>query len=76
MNLHRDTPLPATTEQRFRALAVLSLDAILIHSDGRFVYANQAGVTLLRAGSARRILGLPPAELVAADCRPGRGPSA
>ena len=69
MNLHRDTPLLATTEQRFRALADLSPDAILIHADGRFVYANQAAVTLLRAGNAQRILGLPPVELVAADCR-------
>ena len=37
--------------------------------DGRFVYANQAAVTLLRADSAHRILGLPPFDLVAPECR-------
>ena len=69
MNLHTDTPLMATAEQRFRALVDLSPDAILIHAGGRFVYANQAAVTLLRAGSAQRILGLAPIELVAPECR-------
>lgn len=69
MNLHRDTPLLATTEQRFRALADLSPDAILNNSGGRFAYANQAAVTLLRAGSAQRIVGVHPIDLVAADCR-------
>jgi PAS domain-containing protein len=57
MNLHGDTPLLATTEQRFRALADLSPDAILIHADGRFAYANQAAMSLLCAGSTQRILG-------------------
>ena len=60
MNLHTDTPLMATADQRFRALVDLSPDAILIHAHGRFVYANQAAVTLLRAGSAQGYYCSPP----------------
>ena len=59
MNLHRDTPLLATTEQRFRALADLSPDAILIHSGGRFVYANQAGRGLLAPRAGRSTASFP-----------------
>jgi PAS domain S-box-containing protein len=69
MNLHRDAPLLAATEHRFRALADLSPDAILIHSEGRMVYANQAAVALLRAGGAERIVGLSALEVVVPECR-------
>ena len=60
---------PARAERRFRALVDLSPDAILMHSGGKFVYANRAAVELLRADRAERIVGLTPAELVAPDCR-------
>jgi diguanylate cyclase (GGDEF)-like protein/PAS domain S-box-containing protein len=65
----RNGARPGRAERRFRALVDLSPDAILMHSGGKFVYANRAAMELLRADRAERIVGLAPADLVAPDCR-------
>ena len=66
------SPLPTEygAEAQFYALVELSPDAILIHVDGRFVYANGAAVALLRAGSRGRLIGLDATAIVHPDALP------
>lgn len=53
------------SELRFRAIAELNPDAILVSVDGRYVYANRAAVELLKARDADEILGITPFDVVA-----------
>jgi PAS domain S-box-containing protein len=53
------------SEERFRALAEMSPESILVNLKGRYVYANQAAVRLLRARDASEIIGLSPFDLIA-----------
>jgi diguanylate cyclase (GGDEF)-like protein/PAS domain S-box-containing protein len=52
-------------DRQFRAAVDLSPDAILMHAEGRLVYANAAAARLLRAESPEQILGLNPVDMVA-----------
>jgi diguanylate cyclase (GGDEF)-like protein/PAS domain S-box-containing protein len=45
------------SKERYRRLVDLSPDAIIVHSDERIVYINQAGLKLLGAANAEQILG-------------------
>ncbi len=55
----------------FDLLAALSSEAVLVHSDERIVYANQAGVELLGARSPQELRGLAMGDFV----RPGDLPA-
>jgi PAS domain S-box-containing protein/putative nucleotidyltransferase with HDIG domain len=55
------------SEERYRRLVELSPDAIAVHSDGRFVYINPAGMRLLGARSPDEILGRPVMEIIHPD---------
>ena len=45
------------SKERYRRLVDLSPDAIIVHSEERIVYINQAGLKLLGAATAEQILG-------------------
>jgi PAS domain-containing protein len=47
------------------ALGALGEAVTITGADGRMVYANQAAVELLRAGSQRELLGTPPKDVMA-----------
>ena len=53
------------SEERFRALAEMSPESILVNLNGRYVYANQAAVRLLHAKDAAEIIGLSPFDIIA-----------
>ena len=55
------------SEERYRSLVALSPDAILVHSEGRIVYVNTAGVKLLGAASPDEIIGKPALDLIHPD---------
>lgn len=55
------------SEDRFRSLVELSPDAILVHSEGAFVFANQAAARLLGAESPEQLVGRPILEIVHPD---------
>jgi PAS domain S-box-containing protein len=55
------------SEHRFRVLAELSPDGILINVDTVFVYANPAVLKILGAGAPEDILGRSPFEIIPAD---------
>ncbi len=52
------------SEGRYEALVALSPDAILVHSDGRYVYANPAAARLFGARSPRELVGTSVLDLV------------
>ena len=55
------------SEERYRRLVDSSPDAILIHSEGRIVFVNQAMVALIRAGNAAALVGKPSTFMVAPE---------
>ena len=55
----RDEEALRESEERFRLLAELSPDAILVHVDGRYTYANPAATRLLGAQDTQAIIGYP-----------------
>lgn len=55
------------SEARYRSLAELSPDAILIHSDSRIIYVNQTLMKLLGAEGPEQILGKAIFDIVHAD---------
>ncbi|MDP9242196.1 MAG: PAS domain S-box protein, partial [Actinomycetota bacterium] len=57
------------SERRYRDLVNLSPDAILVHGDGRFLFANDAAARLLGASSPDELLGKPVLEIVHPDYR-------
>ena len=57
------------SEERYRRLIESSPDAIIVHQDGKYVFANPAAVELFGAESADRIVGMGALELVHPDAR-------
>ncbi len=45
------------SEERYRQLVELSPDLIAVHSGGKFIYMNQAGLDLLGVSSADQVIG-------------------
>jgi PAS domain S-box-containing protein len=54
-------------EERYRAIAEQSPDAIFVNVDGRLVYANAAAVRLLGARSGRDVLGRKATDVIAEE---------
>lgn len=61
---HRMDEALRQSEQRYRALAELSPDAILLHQDGHIVYVNAACARLLGASAPRDIVGSVTSEVI------------
>jgi len=57
------------SEERYRQLVNLSPDAIVVHSEGRFVFVNPAAVKLFGGKNPNDILGKPIIEFVHPDFR-------
>jgi len=57
------------SEERYRRLIELSPEMIAVHSEGRFVYVNAAGLNLLGAKKLEDLLGRPILEIVHPDYR-------
>jgi PAS domain S-box-containing protein len=57
------------SEERYRRLVELSPDAIFVHADGRFVFANAATAELLGAREPAELVGRPILDVVAARDR-------
>jgi PAS domain S-box-containing protein len=58
------------SEDRYRALLDLCPDAILVHAQGKYVFANPAAAVLFGAGSPGEMIGKDVLELVHPDDRP------
>lgn len=56
-------------EERYRSLVDASPDAIIVHSDGRIVFANPAAMQMLGATSADQVLGQAAIEFVYSEFR-------
>ncbi|ORA47658.1 diguanylate cyclase [Mycolicibacterium chubuense] len=56
-----------TAEERYRRLVDLSPDPMCVHSDGRVVYVNPAGVRGFGADSAEQLVGRPILDFVDPD---------
>jgi len=52
------------SEERYRALVELAPEAVLVHQEGCYVYANPAGLRLFGAGSPDQLLGRRVLDLV------------
>ena len=46
------------SEQRYRTLVEWTVEAIVVHREGKLLYANPAAVSLFGAGSARDLIGI------------------
>ncbi len=57
----------AESEERYRFLVELSPEAILVHSEGKYVYANPAAAVLARAPGPDAIVGRDVLDLVPPD---------
>jgi two-component system, sensor histidine kinase and response regulator len=57
------------SEERYRQMVDFSPDAILVHTDGHFVYANAAAAQLLMAKTPSALVGLPIGDIVHPDFR-------
>jgi len=57
------------SEERYQRLVELSPDAIIVHTEGRIVFVNGAGVRLLAATSSAELIGKPIINFVHADYR-------
>jgi diguanylate cyclase (GGDEF)-like protein/PAS domain S-box-containing protein len=57
------------SEERYQRLVELSPDAIVVHTEGRIVFVNGAGVRLLGAASSDVLIGRPVINYVHADYR-------
>jgi PAS domain S-box-containing protein len=55
------------SEDRYRTLVELSPEAILVHAEGRVIYANAAAARLMNADSAQALVGRPMLDWVHAD---------
>lgn len=58
------------SEARYRQLVEMSPDMIAVHSGGRFVFINEAGVRLLGATGVEDLLGRSIFEFIAPETRP------
>ncbi len=59
----------AESEARYRSLVEASPEAIAVHRNGKLVYVNAAGVTLIGAATAAELVGRRAADFVHADDR-------
>jgi len=57
------------SESNYRRLAEFSPEPICVHSAGKFVYVNLAGIRLLGASGPEDLLGKPVTDIVHPDCR-------
>lgn len=57
------------SEERYRALADLSPDALWVDLDGHLVYANPAAARLLHASGPEELIGLSPLDVIESDYR-------
>ena len=57
------------SEERYRKLVELSPDAIAVHSEGKFVYVNKAGLELIGAKTEKEIVGKPVLTIVHPDSK-------
>lgn len=55
------------SEERYRKLVELSPDAIAVHTEGKFVYVNKAGLDLIGAKTEKDIVGKPVLSIVHHD---------
>lgn len=55
------------SEERYRRLVELSPETIAVHSEGKLVYVNAAGVGVLGAARAEELIGKPVLDLVHPD---------
>ena len=58
------------SEQRYRSLVDLSPEAVVVQSEGKYVYINDAGVRLYGAANAEELLGRPVMDFIHPDHRP------
>jgi PAS domain S-box-containing protein len=56
------------SELRFRTVAELSPDGLLVHQDGRLVYANSAAARIYGLANPSDLVGLGPLDIVAPEC--------
>jgi PAS domain S-box-containing protein len=57
------------SEERYRSLVELAPDAIAVHSEGKIVFVNPAGLKLLGAEKSEQVIGKPVIEVVHPDSR-------
>jgi PAS domain S-box-containing protein len=55
------------SEERYRRLVEFAPDAITVHSEGKFLYVNPAGVRLMGAVAPEELIGRPALDLVHPD---------
>jgi PAS domain S-box-containing protein len=58
------------SEERYRVLVESAPDAVIVHRDGRFLYANSAALRLYGAGSFEELQERPVLDLIHPDDRP------
>jgi PAS domain S-box-containing protein len=61
------------SESNYRSLVELSPDAIFLHTEGHFVFANPAGLKLLGVDQPQQVLGRSVFDVVAPECRESIG---
>jgi PAS domain S-box-containing protein len=59
----------AESEERYRYLVELSPEAVMVHSEGKLIYANDATARLLGAASAEELIGKPIMQFAHPDYR-------
>ncbi|VVB92672.1 Methyl sulfide methyltransferase-associated sensor [uncultured archaeon] len=57
------------SEERYRCLVDMSPYGIAIHSEGKFVFMNQAGAKILGAANPEELLGIPVLQIIHPDYR-------
>jgi PAS domain S-box-containing protein len=60
---------PLKIEESYRRLVELSPDMMALHSNGKYLYMNPAGLKILRASSQEEILGKPVSEIIHPESR-------
>jgi diguanylate cyclase (GGDEF)-like protein/PAS domain S-box-containing protein len=65
----RDAAALHDSEERFRSLIELSPEAILVHRDGKLLYANPAAVALFGGETAQNLVGKAVMDLIHPDFR-------
>ncbi|MEK6756602.1 MAG: PAS domain S-box protein, partial [Bacteroidota bacterium] len=55
------------SEERYKRLVEFSPDAVAVHSEGKFVFVNQAGVKMIGANSVDELIGKPILDIVHPD---------
>ncbi len=57
------------SEEQYRSLVELSPDTVFVQTEGKVVFVNQTGATLLGAGDPKELLGKSVMDIVHPDCR-------